>query len=89
MKANRERTLRRRDLVWDKEGTRWLVVRHPVIPGRLAEAEAIVRWRAGEVPQVTYVNTMGQYRPESEVGPIAREGRRRSTRRSEAFTGRR
>ena len=53
---------------------RGLLVRHLVMPGQSAEAEAIFRWLAEEVSPDTYVNIMGQYRPEYEVGQIARDG---------------
>jgi putative pyruvate formate lyase activating enzyme len=53
---------------------RGVLVRHLVMPGQSAEAEAIFRWLAEEVSPDTYVNIMGQYRPEYEVGQIARDG---------------
>src|SRR5437588_1719430 len=56
---------------------RGVLVRHLVMPGQSAEAEAIFRWLAEEVSPDTYVNIMGQYRPEYEVGQIARDGLRR------------
>jgi putative pyruvate formate lyase activating enzyme len=56
---------------------RGVLVRHLVMPGQSEEAEAIFRWLAEEVSRDTYVNIMGQYRPEYEVGQIARDGLRR------------
>lgn len=53
---------------------RGVLVRHLVMPGQYDEAEAIFRWLATEVSPDTYVNIMGQYRPEYEVGQIARDG---------------
>ena len=53
---------------------RGVLVRHLVMPGQLAEARAIFRWLASELSPDTYVNVMGQYRPEYEVGGIARDG---------------
>jgi putative pyruvate formate lyase activating enzyme len=53
---------------------RGVLVRHLVMPGQLAEAAAIFRWLANEISPDTYVNIMGQYRPEYEVGAIARDG---------------
>jgi putative pyruvate formate lyase activating enzyme len=47
---------------------RGVLVRHLVMPGQSEEAEAIFRWLAEEVSPDTYVNIMGQYRPEHEVG---------------------
>jgi putative pyruvate formate lyase activating enzyme len=51
-----------------------VLVRHLVMPGQSGEAEAIFRWLAEELSADTYVNIMGQYRPEYEVGQIARDG---------------
>jgi putative pyruvate formate lyase activating enzyme len=53
---------------------RGVLVRHLVMPGQLDEAAAIFRWLAKEVSADIYVNIMGQYRPEYEVGAIARDG---------------
>jgi putative pyruvate formate lyase activating enzyme len=53
---------------------RGVLVRHLVMPGQLDEAEAIFQWIAGEISPDTYVNVMGQYRPEYEVGRVARDG---------------
>ena len=33
-----------------------------------------MKWLADEISPHTYVNLMGQYRPEYEVGQIARDG---------------
>jgi putative pyruvate formate lyase activating enzyme len=54
---------------------RGVLVRHLVMPGQEAEAAAIFDWLAREVSPDTYVNVMGQYRPEYRVGEIARDGR--------------
>jgi len=53
---------------------RGVLVRHLVMPGQLNESEAIFSWLADEVSRDTYVNIMGQYRPDFEVGDIARNG---------------
>jgi putative pyruvate formate lyase activating enzyme len=53
---------------------RGVLVRHLVMPGQGAEAAAIFHWLATEVSRDTYVNIMGQYRPEYEVGQIAGAG---------------
>jgi putative pyruvate formate lyase activating enzyme len=53
---------------------RGVLVRHLVMPGQSVEAEAIFRWLADELSPDTYVNIMGQYRPEYEVGQIAGDG---------------
>jgi putative pyruvate formate lyase activating enzyme len=52
---------------------RGLLVRHLVMPGQLDESRAIFRWLA-DLSEDTYVNIMGQYRPEYEVGQLARDG---------------
>ncbi len=53
---------------------RGVLVRHLMMPGQSAEAEAIFRWLADEVSPDTYVNIMGQYRPEYGVGQVAGDG---------------
>jgi putative pyruvate formate lyase activating enzyme len=53
---------------------RGVLVRHLVMPGQIVEAAAIFRWLAEELSPDTYVNIMGQYRPEYEVGQVARNG---------------
>ncbi|MCS6915214.1 MAG: radical SAM protein [Myxococcales bacterium] len=56
-------------LVLDEEGLarRGLLVRHLVMPGATADAEAIFRFLATELGPDTYVNIMDQYRPEGSV----------------------
>jgi putative pyruvate formate lyase activating enzyme len=53
------------DLVLDGEGLarRGLIVRHLVMPGALAETEAVLRFVAEALGPGCYVNLMGQYRP--------------------------
>jgi putative pyruvate formate lyase activating enzyme len=53
---------------------RGLLVRHLVMPGQTDESAAIMKWLAEEISPDTYVNLMGQYRPDYEVGRIARDG---------------
>lgn len=53
---------------------RGVLVRHLVMPGQMEESEAIFRWLASEVSPDTYVNVMGQYGPQYQVGEIARDG---------------
>jgi putative pyruvate formate lyase activating enzyme len=53
---------------------RGVLVRHLVMPGQLTESKAIFAWLADEVSADTYVNIMGQYRPDYEVGQLARDG---------------
>jgi putative pyruvate formate lyase activating enzyme len=55
---------------------RGVLVRHLVLPGLVEESGAIFEWLAREVSPDTYVNVMGQYRPEWRVGEPDREGRR-------------
>ena len=53
---------------------RGVLVRHLVMPGQEDEAAAIFDWLAREVSPDTYVNIMGQYRPDYQVGRIAANG---------------
>lgn len=53
---------------------RGVLVRHLVMPGQTAEAAAIFQWLARELSPDTYVNIMGQYHPDYEVGQIAKDG---------------
>jgi putative pyruvate formate lyase activating enzyme len=46
---------------------RGVLVRHLVMPGQEAEAAAIFEWLASALSPDTYVNIMGQYRPEHTV----------------------
>lgn len=56
---------------------RGVLVRHLVMPGQSDEAAAIFRWLSEAIAPDTYVNIMGQYRPEYEVGKIAHSGDRK------------
>ena len=58
---------------------RGVLVRHLVMPGQAGEAAAIFEWLAREVSRETYVNVMGQYRPEYQVGTLAANGLPRYT----------
>lgn len=67
------------DLELDEHGVarRGLLVRHLVLPGGLAGTADVVRFLAGEVSADTYLNIMGQYRPEfkarrENMGPLSR-----------------
>jgi len=53
------------DLKLDEQGTaqRGLLVRHLVLPNRLAGTEEVVRFLAEEVSTNTYLNIMAQYHP--------------------------
>ena len=53
---------------------RGVLVRHLVMPEQLDETTAIFRWLAQKVSPDTYVNIMGQYHPEYEVGTDTRGG---------------
>ena len=53
---------------------RGVLVRHLVMPGQTDEAAAIFEWLARDVSPDTYVNVMGQYRPDNQVGQIAANG---------------
>jgi putative pyruvate formate lyase activating enzyme len=54
------------DLDLDERGIarRGLLIRHLVLPGGLAGTEVVARFLAEEISTDTYVNIMGQYRPE-------------------------
>ena len=54
---------------------RGVLVRHLVMPGQSDEAAEIFRWLAEEISPQTYVNIMGQYRPEHHVGPADNTGK--------------
>ena len=65
------------DLVTDDRGValRGLMIRHLVMPNRVAGTREFVRWVAGTLSTSTYVNIMSQYRVEHrafEYPPIAR-----------------
>jgi putative pyruvate formate lyase activating enzyme len=53
---------------------RGLLVRHLVMPGMLAETEAIMQFVAAELGDGTYVNLMPQYYPAGLVGANGRDG---------------
>jgi putative pyruvate formate lyase activating enzyme len=44
------------------------------MPGQTEESVAIFRWLAKEVSPDTFVNVMGQYHPEHEVGQALHSG---------------
>ena len=56
---------------------RGVLVRHLVMPGQTEEATAIFRWLSERISPDTYVNIMGQYRPDYQVGDIARNGEKK------------
>ncbi len=65
------------DLIFTPDGVaqRGLLIRQLVMPGQLAESRQIFQWLAQEVSPHTFVNIMGQYRPENRVGgPTASTG---------------
>ncbi len=53
---------------------RGVLVRHLVMPGHLDEVAAICKWLAENLSPDTYVNIMGQYRPEYQAGDVGRDG---------------
>jgi len=67
------------DLCQDADGIaqRGLLVRHLVMPGQGEQTEAIMKWLAEEISPDTFVNIMGQYRPEHHVGQAAKDGKPR------------
>lgn len=58
------------DLIFDEHGLalRGLLVRHLVMPGRVAGTPQVMRWLASELSADTYVNLMDQYAPAGKVG---------------------
>ncbi len=60
------------DLQIDEHGVarRGLLVRHLVLPNRLAGTEEIVRFLAREISARTYLNVMAQYRPAYEASTV-------------------
>lgn len=56
---------------------RGVLVRHLVMPDQTDEAQAIFEWLATELSPDTYVNIMGQYRPQYQVGAITRDDTRK------------
>jgi putative pyruvate formate lyase activating enzyme len=63
-------------LVFDHDGLarRGLLLRHLVMPGMLAETQAILRFVAEELGPDTYVDLMAQYYPAGLVGKDGRDG---------------
>lgn len=63
-------------LVFDSDGLarRGLLLRHLVMPGMLAETEAVLRFVAEELGPDTYVDLMAQYYPAGLVGREGRDG---------------
>jgi putative pyruvate formate lyase activating enzyme len=63
-------------LVVDSDGLarRGLLLRHLVMPGMLAETEAVLRFVAEELGPDTYVDLMAQYYPAGLVGKSGRDG---------------
>jgi putative pyruvate formate lyase activating enzyme len=57
------------DLVFDEYGLarRGLLIRHLVMPGGIAGTREIMRFIAGEISPMTYVNIMAQYYPAGRV----------------------
>jgi putative pyruvate formate lyase activating enzyme len=53
---------------------RGVLVRHLVMPGLAHETKAIFEWLANDVSRDTFVNIMGQYRPENKVGTKREDG---------------
>jgi putative pyruvate formate lyase activating enzyme len=66
------------DLQMDERGVaqRGLLVRHLVLPNRLAGTEEVVRFLAQEVSRDTYLNIMAQYHPCHKAFDLPRLSRR-------------
>jgi putative pyruvate formate lyase activating enzyme len=54
-------------VIVDGLAVRGLLLRHLIMPGQTAEAAEIFCWLAEQISPDTYVNIMGQYRPEHRV----------------------
>jgi len=66
------------DLTMNSEGIaqRGLLIRHLVMPGRVASSESVLKFIAEEISIHTYVNIMDQYRPEYRAHEYAEISRR-------------
>jgi len=66
------------DLQMDEQGIaqRGLLVRHLVLPNRLAGTEEVIRFLAQEVSRDTYLNIMAQYHPSYKAFDLPRLSRR-------------
>jgi putative pyruvate formate lyase activating enzyme len=56
----------------DGVARRGVLVRHLVMPGYVGESAAMFRWLHDVVSPDTYINIMGQYRPEHRVSGTER-----------------
>ncbi|MCG8417283.1 MAG: radical SAM protein [Proteobacteria bacterium] len=72
-------------LRFDSNGlaVRGVLVRHLVMPGQTDQARAIFEWLASQLSRDTYVNIMGQYQPQYQVGAIAEAARSKTPRHAE------
>jgi putative pyruvate formate lyase activating enzyme len=59
-----------------KIATRGLLVRHLVLPNNLASSDNVFRFIANEISKDTFINVMGQYRPEYRAREITELSRR-------------
>lgn len=61
------------ELKMDEHGVakRGVLVRHLVMPGLVADTQAIMRFLAEELSPDTYINIMAQYHPSGKVAPSA------------------
>ncbi|MFB6152485.1 MAG: radical SAM protein [Haloarculaceae archaeon] len=64
------------DLTTDADGlaTGGILVRHLVMPGHVENAKGVLAFLAAEISYDTYVNLLGQYRPDYEVPDSDRYG---------------
>jgi putative pyruvate formate lyase activating enzyme len=58
----------------DGVARRGVLIRHLVMPGQEDETAAIFEWLSSAVSPDTFVNIMGQYHPDHQVGSRARDG---------------
>ncbi len=66
------------DLTVDKRriAVRGLILRHLVLPNRIADTEKFVKFVAENLSKTTYINIMGQYRPEYKAFDFPKIARR-------------
>ena len=76
--AVKERHRQVGELILDRKGiaVRGLLIRHLVLPGGISESGKIARFISEEISAGTYVNIMGQYRPEYKADGFLEVNRR-------------
>lgn len=64
--------------IFNNEGliTRGLIVRHLVLPGKVAESRTILKWIKDELPEWVMISLMGQYLPAGDAAEHSQMGRK-------------